>query len=76
MILPKSKYKHVYARISRGRYIIWQANCVRIIDGKRHQIRKGFQVKEGLDAEREAALAIDKFLIILKLEPVNILKRK
>lgn len=76
MILPKSKYKHVYPRLSRGKYIIWQANCVRTIDGKRHQIRKGFQVQEGLDAEREAALAVDKFLIGLRLEPVNILKRK
>lgn len=60
------KYRYVYLRRCRTtRKILY-------LFKKRH---KGKTVSKMYDNERSAALAVDKFLISVGLEPVNILKK-
>lgn len=70
MKAPKSKYKYVYYHFSSGKYINWRATVKRTKGYKTHSIHRVFK------NERDAALAVDKFLISINEEPVNILKRK
>ena len=70
MKLPKSKYKYVYALLSNGKQIYWVARVDRVVNRRLKKVRKVFK------KEREAALGVDKFLISIKEDPVNILVRK
>lgn len=64
-----TEYKHVYKIIANGK-IKYQISILRDRTGKLSYTRKNF------DDIREAAIAVDKYLIGKGLEPVNILKRK
>lgn len=59
----KSKYKYVSKR-TKGDVSFWRASL------QKYNWAKHFKT------EREAALGVDLFLINLKLEPINILKRR
>jgi hypothetical protein len=61
-IKKSDNYKNVYKLLYRGKYIKWR--------GITHNKRKYF------DTEREAAIFVDKALIELGKNPINILVRK
>lgn len=61
--IGSSQYKYVSKLLVRGKKIRWQAHV-------RSSKAKSF------DTERQAAIHVDKELIRLGREPVNILKRK
>lgn len=65
-ISSSEKYKHVHFVFHKGEYK-WLAQYSLKKDGCTWHCFH--------DTEREAALAVDKYLISLEMEPVNILKR-
>ena len=65
-LAEEPKYKGVHKSIRNKRYVYWIA---------KHQLN-GEEWKVTLKDQRLAAIAYDKRLISLGLEPVNILKRK
>lgn len=65
--MKSSKYKGIYYDLAGVR------NCYRWQASKTF---KGIKWRKDCKTEREAAIAYDKKLIELGLEPVNILKRK
>jgi hypothetical protein len=69
-IKKSEKYKYVNYRrnlaSNSAKRCFWEA----------HIRRKGESLRAYYDDEKSAALAVDKFLIRLGLEPINILKRK
>lgn len=62
MIKIKSKYKHIYQKSATS----WQASIQ----------RKLLRFRANFTTEKDAAIAVDKFLIKNGLDPVNILKSK
>lgn len=64
--IPKSKYKGVYARLQRSRYITWVAE----------KKNKGKKYRKVCKTEKQAALAYDKMCLSFGLPPVNILVKK
>jgi hypothetical protein len=62
--LPKGKYKYVYSYKMPDGYIKYQSYISKYGWSKYHE------------TERQAAIAVDKYLIFKGKEPVNILVRK